>query len=115
MHTIDGYDIAITRGDSLVFRVALDGRELLPGAESLFTVKRSPRDPEALIEKRADASQGTVAVFLTPEDTDLEPRTYYWDLRVRVPSSDGASFEVETPMEYAALTILPAIGHNFDE
>jgi len=114
MHTIDGHDITITRGDSLVFRVSLDGRDLPSGSESLFTVKRHPRDREALIEKRADASGETVAVFLTPEDTDLEPRTYYWDLRVRIPASDG-SFEVETPMEYAALTILPAIGHHFHE
>ena len=66
MHKFNGYDIEITRGDSLQFRVSLMGRDLPEGSVGLFTVKASPRDEQALIEKRVDASGEllTITIFL---------------------------------------------------
>ena len=110
MHRFDGFDIELTRGDSLQFRVTISGRELPEGTEALFTVKKSPRADDAMIEKRlAVDADGVVLVGLSSSDTDIQPRTYYWDLRVLIPNGDG-TFEVRTPMEYAAFTILEAIG-----
>ena len=112
MHKFNGYDIEITRGDSLQFRVSLMGRDLPEGSVGLFTVKASPRDEQALIEKRVDASGELLTITLNPRDTDLPPRTYFWDVRVLIPRSEGG-FELETPMEYASFVVLDAIGRDF--
>ena len=111
MHRFDGYDIELTKGDSLQFKVTIAGRELPEGTAALFTVKKRPRDEETVIEKRLDVdAAGVVLVGLSSDDTDITPRTYYWDLRVLMPLGDG-TFEVRTPMEYAAFTILEVIGN----
>ena len=112
MHKFNGYDIELTRGDSLVFRVSLTGRDLPEGSVALFTVKAHPRDERALIQKRMDASGEMLSISLSPKDTDLTPRTYFWDVRVLIPVQTGG-YELETPMEYASFTILEAVGHDF--
>lgn len=108
MHRFDGYDIELTAGDSLLFFVTLEGRNLPEGATALFTVKRNPKDAEALIEKELPIQDGRVEINLSSSETDLAARTYYWDLRARFTSEHGE--EVETPMEYAAFTILQPVG-----
>lgn len=111
MYRFDGLDIELSRGDSIQFKVTIKGRELSEGTTALFTVKRSANAEEALIEKRLAVDEdGVVLVGLSSEDTDLSPRTYFWDMRVLLPLGDG-SFEVRTPMEYAAFTILGVIGN----
>lgn len=111
MYRFDGLDIEMTKGDSFQFRVVVSGRELPKGTAALFSVKRNPQDDENVIEHLLDiADDGTVMVGLSSGDTDLPPRTYYWDIRVMIPLGDG-TFEVRTPMEYAAFTILDSIGN----
>lgn len=111
MYRFDGLDIELSRGDSIQFKVTIKGRELPEGTTALFTVKHSANAEEALIEKRLAVDEdGVVLVGLSSEDTDLSPRTYFWDMRVLLPLGDG-SFEVRTPMEYAAFTILGVIGN----
>lgn len=110
MHRFSGYDIEVTKGDSLQFRVTISGRELPSGTEALFTVKKNTRSDEAAIEKRIAVDEdGVVMVGLSSADTDINPGTYYWDIRVLIPLGDG-TFDVRTPMEYAAFTILEVIG-----
>ena len=108
MHRFNGYDIELTGGDSLFFSVFLEGRELPDGAKALFTVKRNPKDEEPLITKEITIENNTVKINLSPNDTDLPARTYFWDLRTVFASEVGK--EVETPMEYAAFTILQPVG-----
>lgn len=111
MHKFSGLDIELTRGDSLQFKVTIKGRELPAETEARFTVKRRTRDEEPVIEKRlAVQADGTVNVGLSSADTDIDPRTYFWDLRVLIPLGDG-TYEVRTPMEYAAFTILEVVGN----
>ena len=111
MYRFDGLDIELTKGDSFQFRVVVSGRELPKGTAALFSVKKNPQDDENVIEHLLDiADDGTVMVGLSSGDTDLPPRTYYWDIRVMIPMGDG-TFEVRTPMEYAAFTILDSIGN----
>lgn len=113
MHRFNGYDIELTRGDSLFFKITLDGRTLPEGSVGYFTVKKTPKSDEIIIQKRLDASDGVLDIRLTSEDTYIPVRTYYWDVRVLIPLADGG-YEVETPMEYAAFTILDAIGYPGD-
>lgn len=111
MRRFNGMDIELTRGDSLQFKVNITGRELPDGTLALFTVKRRTRDEEPVIEKRMKVGEGGhVVVGLSSGETDVTPRTYYWDLRVLIPLGDG-TFEVRTPMEYAAFTILEVVGN----
>ena len=114
MHLFNGNDIELTRGDTLFFKIHLDNRELPEGTVAYFTVKASPKATEAVITKKLDASDGVLDIRLFSEDTDLAPRTYYWDVRVLIPLESGG-YEVETPMEYAALTIVDAIGIPGDD
>ena len=54
-------------------------------------------------------ADGTVLMGISSEESDIPARTYFWDLRVLIPLGDG-TYEVRTPMEYAAFTILGVIG-----
>lgn len=110
MRKFNGLDIELTKGDSLQFKVTFYGRTLPEGSIALFTIKKSPRAEDAEIEKRilVDAD-GTVQVGLSSSETNLKPRTYFWDMRVLIPLGDG-TYEVKTPMEYAAFTIAEVIG-----
>ena len=109
MVKFNGLDIELTKGDSLQTKITISGRELGNDTIALFTVKKRTRDEEAVIEKRIHIYDNEVQIGLSSEDTNLAPRTYYWDLRVLIPLGDG-TYEVRTPMEYAAFTILEVVG-----
>lgn len=109
MRKFDGLNIELTRGDSLQFKVTFSGRELPEGTKALFTVKKSPRSDTPTIEKEIEIADNVIYVGLASENTDVSPRTYYWDIRVLIPQGDG-TYEVKTPMEYAAFTIMEVIG-----
>ena len=109
MVEINGYDIELTRGDSLFLRVNLSGRDLPEGTDAVFTVKKSVRSDEVILRKRFDAADEVVAIQLTSRETRLDPGVYVWDVRLQIPQEDGG-FEVYTPMEYAAFVIVPAVG-----
>lgn len=111
MRKFDGFDIELTRGDTLVFRTTFKNRELPPGALALFTIKKKPRAEEpAVIEKRGLIEDNKYTVYLASEDTEsLKPRLYYWDMRVLIPEGDG-TYEVRTPMNYASFMLTEVVG-----
>ena len=110
MRKFNGLDIELTKGDSLQFKVTFYGRTLPEGSIALFTIKKSPRAEDAEVEQRIlIGADGTVQVGLSSSETNLKPRTYFWDMRVLIPLGDG-TYEVKTPMEYAAFTISEVIG-----
>lgn len=111
MRRFDGFDIELTQGDSLQFKVNFKGRELPEGTIALFTLKKKPNDEEAVLEKRVmiNPEDGSAVFGISSEESNLVARSYYWDIRVLIPLGDG-KFEVRTPMEYAAFTVLEAIG-----
>lgn len=110
MRRINGHNIELTQGDSLLLRARLAGADLPEGSCALFTVKTHPGENQALIEKRIPVENQSALIRLASADTALRPRTYYWDLRVLIPQADGSCF-VHTPMAYAKFKILEAIGH----
>ncbi len=109
MYKITGLDIEITRGDTLALLYKFDGRELPYGTDAIFTIKKKPRDEEHIVQHRVDASDGTATIFLGSDDTNFDARTYYWDIRLQMPREEGG-YEIQTPMEYAAFTIVEVIG-----
>lgn len=109
MVNISGYNITLTRGDSLHLRIDFHGRGLPEGSQAVFTLKRSVRSRSALLRKAFDASGETLGVVLTPEETDFPPGAYVWDVRLQMPLETGG-YEVYTPMEYAVFMIIPAVG-----
>jgi len=109
MVEINGYDIALTRGDSLYLRVDLGGRDLPEGAQAVFTVKKTIRSRSVVVQKRFDASEEVLGIALTPDETNLAPGVYVWDVRLQIPLS-GGGYEVYTPMKYAAFAVLEAVG-----
>lgn len=109
MYKITGLDIEVTRGDTLALLYRFDGRDFPVGTDAIFTIKRRPRDTEHVVQKRVDASDGTATILLLSDDTNFDARTYYWDIRLQIPREDGG-YEIQTPMEYAAFTIVQVIG-----
>ena len=114
MVTINGYDIELTRGDTLFLRVDLSGRDLPEGTDAIFTVKKNVRSDEVILRKRFDASDEVLGIRLSSRETRLEPGVYVWDVRLQIPQEDG-SVEVYTPMEYAAFVVLESVGEPVDE
>ena len=109
MVRFDGYNIELTRGDTLMMRIDLSGRDLPEGSQAVLTVKKNVRSEEKLICEWFDASEETLGICLLPEQTDLTPGVYVWDVRLRIPAENG-SFEVFTPMDYAAFVVVDAVG-----
>lgn len=109
MVEINGYDIALTRGDSLYLRVDLGGRDLPAGAQAVFTVKKTIRSRSSVIQKVMDAADEVLGIQLTPDETNLAPGVYVWDVRLQIPLEDGG-WEVYTPMQYAAFAVLETVG-----
>lgn len=114
MYRINGYDIELTRGDSLTLRIDLKGRDLPEGTEAFMTVKKRVRDEEIVLQKQCDASEEILTIALEAKEAELPPGMYVWDVRLRIPREDGG-YEIYTPMEYAALTILEAVGTELRE
>lgn len=109
MFNINGLDIEVTRGDTAALRYTFSGREIPYGTDAIFTIKKKVRDEDFIVQKRVDASDGSATILLTSDDTNFDARTYYWDIRLQLPREDGG-YEVQTPMEYAAFTILDVVG-----
>ena len=114
MVTINGYDIELTRGDTLFLRIDLSGRDLPEGSNAVFTVKKSVRSDEVILRKRFDASDEVLGIRLSSRETRLEPGVYVWDVRLQIPQEDG-TMEVVTPMEYAAFVVLDCVGEPMEE
>lgn len=114
MVEINGFDIAVTRGDSLYLRIDLDGRDLPEGSQAVFTIKKNVRSDEELVRLVTDASGEVLTIALTPEQTALEPGVYVWDVRTLIPLPSGET-EVYTPMQYAAFAVLDAVGSTETE
>ena len=74
-----------------------DGRPIcIDGFEFVMTFKERPTDPDsaAAIQVIVTATdnpsdpRGEVEIVLTPTDTDIEPKTYYYDIQMKSTSGD---------------------------
>ena len=111
MVEINGFDIALTCGDSLHLRADLGGRDLPEGSKAVFTLKKTIRSRSNVVQKVFDAADEVVGIHLTPEETALPPGNYVWDVRLLLPLGEDR-LEVYTPMKYASFVVLEAVGVN---
>ena len=64
MYRLDGHNIELTRGDSLLLLITLPGRELPQGTLAVFTVKTHPRSETAILTKALPVENGRVELEL---------------------------------------------------
>lgn len=102
--------IGLTRGDSMKVKLNLvdsQGNEYIPDQGDIikFGLKTSTEDEERpMIEKVI--SPETMELSLTPEDTDIEPGNYYYDVEVTM--NNGFVTTVIPPTKFV---ILPEVGN----
>lgn len=96
------------RGSDVRFVITFPEDVDITGMTILFTVKRAPdddpTDSTALVAVDATITGAhTAEVVLSPEQSDLPPRQYQWDLKII--STDGRS----THTSVGQLTVRPVI------
>lgn len=108
MFTIDGTDIAMTRGDTVCIQIIItdaSGETYTPaeGDSIRFAMKRRYKDPEPLIEKQIP--NDTLVLLIEPEDTsNLAFGSYKYDIEIT--KEDGT---VDTFIPRANFTILEEV------
>lgn len=100
MFRVSGSTIAITRGDTGIFTLALNDSKGAPydfsNDEVLFTVKKTVQDTEALIQKRIIYGEN---VTILPVDTSQLPYgSYVYDIQVT--TAGGIVDTVITPSPF---------------
>ena len=82
MYKVTDNQIYITRGDSAVLNLSIEGYTPADGDEINFSVKKNCNDRNVLISKSIDPTAMTISI--TPEDTDsLEFGDYWYDVELR--------------------------------
>lgn len=81
-----GTGLTVYRGDSKSLRVDVgvpDGYQYsLSDLRLVMTVKDDPESSEVLLQKVARLVGSTFVIDLTPEETDLDPAQYRYDLEL---------------------------------
>ena len=98
--------VEITRGDTAIIDVTLEGDVPADGTIALISLKKQTRDTTAVWEKRVPITNGQFTFSLTSADTDLAPWKYWWDVRFLY--KDGS---VYTPMSPSPFVITEVIGN----
>lgn len=104
-------DIFLLRGDSATINFTLTNTDL-SGSTVFFTAKPAltddADDTTAVITKETTShtnpTAGETAIILTPEDTDVEPGTYYYDIQVVIDVNTIISIPARKLIVYADVT-----------
>lgn len=87
MHSINGTNITLTRGDSLflVIKMTKDGEEFIPeeGSEVRFAMKLNYSDPDDKVVLLKDIPLDSMLLEIEPEDTKSLPMktSYVYDIQ----------------------------------
>lgn len=97
--TITQNKIYMTRGDTAVFAVSLDGRMLIDGDVVEMTVRKRPEHPQrAIYKKVTEFREGKAIITLNPEDTQHLPfGEYSYDVQVTFEGGRVATIVKPTP------------------
>ena len=101
----NGHEMIVSRGDTASVTMNFSGDVPEDGTTAVITLKKSTRAQANVWEKRLTVEDGAVVMELENEDTDLEPGTYMWDVRLLM---DGG--KVYTPIRPAPFTVLEVVG-----
>ena len=105
MIKLKGMEIYISRGDTALIDIDLNGDVLPEGTTALVTVSRKPGADRALWEKTIAVQDGSVELSLSSAETDYPAREYWWDLRLKTPEG-----QVQTPFPPQPFVILEVVG-----
>ena len=86
MIKIDKFNnIEIIRGDTAIIDLELENHKIVNGDTVHFSIKHNKYDSEAILNKQFEKiNNNTLKLFLTKEDTKLEPGTYDYDIECRL-------------------------------
>lgn len=88
MFYLEGNEINITRGDTALIDFTLDNHEFVAGDVVYFSVKRSPKDNNYIINKEIREFNGNKAIIkLLSEDTRIPKGKYWYDIQCNL--ADG--------------------------
>ena len=105
MFSINGKDIAISKGDTGIITITLTGEVPDNNTIALVTVRENVNTCNVVWEKRLQVNNGVIIIDLTSEETDIPAHTYVWDFRLLY--SDGG---VYTPFQPAKYQIYEVVG-----
>lgn len=98
MHSINGTNITLTRGDTLFLKINMerDGEEFTPeeGSEVRFAMKLNYSDPDEDVVILKNIPIATLLLEFKPEDTKSLPmkRTYVYDIQYTDPDGHVDTF-----------------------
>ena len=82
MFYLEGNEINITRGDTALIDFTLDNHEFVAGDVVYFSVKRSPKDNNYIINKEITNFDGNKAIIsLDSNDTRISKGKYWYDIQ----------------------------------
>jgi hypothetical protein len=82
MFYLEGNEINITRGDTALIDFILDNHEFVAGDVVYFSVKRSPKDNNYIINKEITNFDGNKAIIsLDSNDTRIPKGKYWYDIQ----------------------------------
>ena len=82
MFYLEGNEINITRGDTALIDFILDNHEFVAGDVVYFSVKRSPKDNNYIINKEITNFDGNKAIIsLDSNDTRISKGKYWYDIQ----------------------------------
>ena len=98
MFDIDGYDITLTKGDSLYIRLILkkDGEPFIPFDDDVirFAMKKSYKNPDDKVLINKVIPNDTLILCINPEDTKhlRAPKIYVYDIQISSALGDVNTF-----------------------
>ena len=75
-------DVVIYKGNSATVTVEMSGLGSYSGYAPYFTMRKTINDTEKIMEKEGTISNDTATFNFVPEDTDIDPRQYVFDVTI---------------------------------
>lgn len=92
MYKVENDNIYITRGDSAVLNLSIEGYTPAAGDTLTFSVKKNCNDAQALITKDIDTTEMTITI--DHEDTaNLEFGDYFYDVQLRRDNGETVTYD----------------------
>ena len=92
----------VVKGDTAMFDITLDNYTFTEGDRVYFTVKKRIKDSQHVIQKVVDVFEENIAkVYLTTEDTNVEPGIYVYDIQVSL--TNGIVDTIVLPSKFEIL------------
>lgn len=101
MYKVENDNVYITRGDSAVLNLSIEGYTAQEGDTLTFSVKKNCNDAQPVIQKSIDTTEMTITI--DHEDTaNLEFGDYFYDVQLRRDNGEKVTYHtVIIPHQFA--------------